>query len=344
MQHPEAVKMSIGSIKKYLKGNNRGIAGACMLVLAVGAGAQQAPVTRGGTSIDDRLSRVERLLEGQALFDLVNQIDTLQRELQRMRGELEQHSYELEQLRNRQRDLFVDIDRRLQKLEGGRTGLSPATMAPTVPMVLSDSGDNPPLEVLTPATEPIEPDGAEQAPPLSVETQASVDQAAAPAPLSTPSAESQAAAAPGAVPGSVATLPAGAVAVDPALAEASYREAFGLLKAGRYDESIAAFNAYLVEFPTSTYADNAQYWLGEAYYVMRQFEAAIGEYQKLIQSYPQSAKLTHAQLKMGYSLHEIGKTAEAKLQLESLVSSYPGTTTARLAEKRLQQIRMEEGP
>lgn len=314
-------------------------AAALLLGAAAGAFAQQAPVTRGGgTSIDDRLARIERLLDSQGLFDLMNQIDGLQREVQRLRGQLEQHGYELEQLRNRQRDLFVDIDRRLQRFEGGAgAGTAPAA---TDPLLSARPGaEEPPLQVLNPAAPAAEPSGAPQAPSLAVETEAAAEQAP---PAAADAGTAMAAA--GAGSGAALSVPpsTAAGAFDPAAAEAAYRDAFSLLKSGRYDESITAFKNYLAEYPGSEYADNAQYWLGEAYYVTRQFEAAIAEYQKLIQAYPQSSKLTHAQLKLGYSLHELGKLDEAKQQLENLVNAYPGTTTARLAEQRLQQIRVQE--
>ena len=58
-------------------------------------------------------------------------------------------------------------------------------------------------------------------------------------------------------------------------------------------------------------------------------------------SYPESQKLTHALLKVGYSYHELGKIPEAKASLEDLKLRYPGTTAARLADERLQRIRLE---
>jgi tol-pal system protein YbgF len=318
------------------------------------APAEPAPVTRaGGGSVEARIERIERLLESQGLFDLVNQLDQLQREVQRLQGQLEQQSYELEQLRGRQRELYVDVDRRLQGVEQGETPGAGVEQ----PLALAPGAADPPLQALTPVTEP----GAigPQAPPLSVElaspstaapapvpqasaAPAPVPQAAAtpaPAPITAPVRPPIAAAAPPAS-GQVMALPGGTA--NAGAAEAAYNQAFSLLKAGRYDEAIAAFNGYLVEYPNSEYADNAQYWLGEAYYVTRQFEPAIAEYRKLIQAFPQSTKVAHAQLKIGYAYHELGQIEAAKAQLEQLAAASPGTTTARLAEKRLQDIRLQQ--
>lgn len=68
-------------------------------------------------STDERLARLERILENQGLVDMLMRIDNLQSELQILRGEIELHSHELEEIKQRQRDLYVDIDRRLLRLE-----------------------------------------------------------------------------------------------------------------------------------------------------------------------------------------------------------------------------------
>ncbi|MGR8921603.1 MAG: tol-pal system protein YbgF, partial [Gammaproteobacteria bacterium] len=132
--------------------------------------------------------------------------------------------------------------------------------------------------------------------------------------------------------------------IDSAESEAAYREAFKLLKAGQYEESIAGFNAYLEQYPASQYADNAQYWLGEAEYVMRRFDAAIGEYQKLIDRYPNSKKRSHAMLKIAYSYDELGMTDQAVGVLGDLKTRFAGSAAARLADERLERIRAAAAP
>ena len=112
-----------------------------------------------------------------------------------------------------------------------------------------------------------------------------------------------------------------------------------MLKAGQYEDSIAAFDSYLATYPGSQYADNAQYWLGEAYYVMRQFEPAIEQYQRLIQSYPASKKQSHAMLKIAYSYDELGQGEQARAVLNDLKARFPGSAAARLADERLQRLR-----
>jgi tol-pal system protein YbgF len=83
-----------------------------------------APVSRPAATTntqklttEERLSRLERILDSQGLVDMLMRMDTLQNEIQKLRGDLELQSHQLEEIKQRQRDLYVDIDRRLLQLE-----------------------------------------------------------------------------------------------------------------------------------------------------------------------------------------------------------------------------------
>lgn len=127
--------------------------------------------------------------------------------------------------------------------------------------------------------------------------------------------------------------------VDSPESEAAYRDAFTLLKAGQYEQAVGAFEAYLAAYPASQYNDNAQYWLGEAHYVMRQFEPAIVHYQKVVTDYPDSQKQSHAMLKIAYSYDELGRRDAAAAVLEDLKQRFAGSAAARLADERLARLR-----
>ncbi len=85
----------------------------------------------------------------------------------------------------------------------------------------------------------------------------------------------------------------------------AYQAAFGMLKDGQYDRAIAAFQKFLVAYPASSLAENAQYWLGEAYYVNKAFPDAQSAFQRVIDKYPQSRKRPDALLKIGYCQYEL---------------------------------------
>ncbi len=82
------------------------------VVDATGAGGSGSS---SGPSLEARLSR----LENQTLLDLMERMDRLQNEVQRMLGEMEEQAHSMESLNKRQRDLYLDIDQRLRKIEQG---------------------------------------------------------------------------------------------------------------------------------------------------------------------------------------------------------------------------------
>ena len=118
----------------------------------------------------------------------------------------------------------------------------------------------------------------------------------------------------------------------------NYEAAFELLKQQRYQAAGAAFGQFLVSFPDSQLADNAQYWLAEAYYVTDQFEEALGQFQVVFSGYPRSRKIPDALLKIGFSNYELGRWDSARAALERVREDYPDSTAARLAGQRLSRM------
>ena len=268
------------------------LAAAACLGSAAGALAQ-APVV-DPRDLDERLKRIERLFASESLFKLFDEVESLGTEVRELRGQLEALSHAHTQLKERQRELYLDADQRLQRIES-------ATPAPA-------AGPAP-----APATPPA--------------TSATPSQATAP---------SQPAPAPATPSTSEATPPAG---IDPFAEQQAYQSAFDLLKSGRYEDAAVAFQQVLAEFPAGSYADNAQYWLGETFYITRRFEQAVQEFERLVSTHPTSQKLTHALLKIGYAYDELGNLKEAERVLSELIERHPQSAAAGLARKRLMSIR-----
>ena len=109
----------------------------------------------------------------------------------------------------------------------------------------------------------------------------------------------------------------------------------------RYDEAATAFRAFLKNYPGSSYADNAQYWLGEVYYVTRDFRAALDEFGALLKRFPDSPKVPGAMLKMGYSQYELKNWKAAADLLDQVTRRFPGTSMAKLARERLARMKQE---
>lgn len=135
--------------------------------------------------------------------------------------------------------------------------------------------------------------------------------------------------------------PAPAPAGDPGNRQAAYQKAFNTLKEGKYPEAIKEFKNFIAAYPTGDYADNAHYWLAEAYYVSRDFNTSRDIFRKLIKDFPQSAKVPDALLKIGFIEYETGQKANAKELLTEVVKRYPDSSAAKLAEKRLDKLRQD---
>ncbi len=306
-----------------------------LLIVAPGyfhfAAARAEEAVDPNAAILSRLDNIERLLTNRGLLEMLQQIERLQEEINRLLGEIEAQNHALEQIKKRQRDLYTDIDQRLQQLEG-----APPVAAQTIRPGAATDMTNPPLETLSPIIEPVGTD--ENVPadtPLTLEI-VKQDQPA-PATPPTPGADDDATAMVEPEPGEddiTNTL----MEPDPIQARADYVQAFKLLKQSLYKQSVRAFREFLRRYPDSEDADNAQFWLGEAYYVNSLFNQALIEYSALLQNYPDSQKRSQAQLKLAYSLHRLGQIEPAKKQLEELIQRYPGTTAARLAQDRLKKI------
>jgi tol-pal system protein YbgF len=226
---------------------------------------QDDPVALKLAEIERRLSALERVLANGSLVDLTIQVDELQRQVAGLQGRTESLEHEAEGTVSRQRDLYVDLDDRIQSLE--------------------QSAQNAAVNVM---------DGGSLAP--------------------------------------------GQLPVPGGSDRDNYQAAFELLKEQRYEPAAMAFQQFLVSFPDSQLADNAQYWLAESYYVTDQFEKALEQFQLVISRFPRSRKVPDALLKIGYSNYGLQRWESARGALGRVQADYPDTTAARLAEQRLKRM------
>ena len=139
--------------------------------------------------------------------------------------------------------------------------------------------------------------------------------------------------------GSAAAGDAGGAGSDD---KAAYQVAFGLLKDSQYDRAIVAFQKFLVSYPDSQLADNAQYWLGEANYVNKAFPEAQTAFQRVVDKYPQSRKRPDALLKIGYCEYELKQWDTAKATLSQVVTQFADTPAGHLAQQRLDRMATEQ--
>lgn len=83
---------------------------------------EEDPVYLKLTDLEARLMRIERVIDNQSILELANRLDQLQSQGQSLRGEVETLQFESEQGASSQRELYMDLDRRLQALENRLSG------------------------------------------------------------------------------------------------------------------------------------------------------------------------------------------------------------------------------
>jgi tol-pal system protein YbgF len=142
--------------------------------------------------------------------------------------------------------------------------------------------------------------------------------------------------------GSAGAAAAGASAASGGDDKAAYQAAFDMLKNSQFDAAIAAFQKFLVSYPDSTLADNAQYWLGEANYVNRSFTDAQAAFQRVVDKYPQSRKVPDALLKIGYCQYELKQFDAARQTLSKVAAQFPDSPSGHLAQQRLDKMAAEK--
>ena len=114
-----------------------------------------------------------------------------------------------------------------------------------------------------------------------------------------------------------------------------YRQGLEELRGGHDAAAIATFRKFLKTYPQHHYGDNAQFALGECYYDLKQYRAAVRELRLVGERYPHGNKVPDAMLKLSEAQLALGDTHEARGVLEALVRMYPRHSASQLAAERL---------
>lgn len=210
--------------------------------------------------MEERVAQMENTARSQGV-ELLSQLDALKSELATLRGQVEVHAHDIETTQKRQRDLYVDLDSRLRKLE------------------------QPPAADASGQVDSAKPASSDQT-PVGDESKA-------------------------------------------------YDAALGLFKSGNYQGAIDGFQSFVGAHPNSQLAPSAYYWIGNAYFNLRDYKNAIANQQKLVSQYPNSPKVPDALLNIASSQQGLGDASAAKKTLKNIVDKYPLSNAAELAKKRL---------
>jgi len=226
-------------------------------------------VTENQRQVAEQLKKLDAAVSAasdrSALIQLSTQVENLSNEMARMRGQLEVLGNQAETADRRQKDLYLDIDTRLRKLEQAREGTAPDK------------------------------------------------------PAATPEADA-----------------------SPAEMRA-YQAALDQFKLQNYPMAVSAMQGFLVTYPASKLAPNAQYWVGMAYSGQRDYKQAIAAQRKLLTTYPDSDKAPDAMLSIASAQETMGDRKGAQKTLEELVTKYPKSSAAASAKQRMAAFSKSKG-
>ena len=229
------------------------------ILMSVGvATAAPAPVEDiAGGSSDDRIARLERMLKAKQAseFETQQRLDTLQQEVLDLRGLTEQQNYQINQMLQRQRQLYEDI----ANLSSAKSSSTVSATVASEPSVSSSLGET-----------------------------------------------------------------------------ASYESAVNLvLKERKYDEAIPAFRNFIKSYPESTYAANANYWLGQLLYNKAEFAEATQAFNTVVNKFKDSSKRADSLVKLGMIAQKNSDVVSAKRFYQQVLKEYENSAAARIAKQQL---------
>ena len=119
--------------------------------------------------------------------------------------------------------------------------------------------------------------------------------------------------------------------------KAKYEKVLQLYEKRQYKTAIQKFRQLLQENPNTSLSDNCQYWIGESYYSLGQYNQAIVEFEKVF-TFPNSNKEDAAQLKIGMSYMKLGNKKRAADAFNTLIERYPKSEYIPLAKRLLNRL------
>lgn len=259
--------------------------------------------------------RAEAYNRNANIYELLDRIEKLQNEVRQLRGTVEEQTYKISTLESRQQAMYLDFGQHLQAL--AKTS-EPVIEQEDDSIVEPKDKDELIDTVLTASETRIEPLLEESA--VITETASILDDAE---PISEP---------------------ARTLYKRPVIEQKqAFQQAYEMLRTGASSDSITLFTQFLQDYPRGVYADQASYWLAEAYQLNQQPDLARLTFQNIVNQFANSPKVPDAKLKLAYIAADFKNYAQARQQLINISNSYSGTIVAYLAAQKLKELPSTKG-
>jgi tol-pal system protein YbgF len=234
--------------------------------------------------------------QGQAALSSEMRIIAMEDRMRELNGRIEELNNTISQLKQQLDRFSSDVDVRFSQIQGGGAANPPPQLAPL-------NGAPPP-----PQSKPPVGAGVDLSQPASRSGT-----------LGTIGADG----APVLHPPQQATAPAAAPPPPSGNATDQYNYAMGLLTQANYPAAEQAMRGFVERYPKDPLAGNAQYWLGETFYVRKDWANAATAFAQGYEKYPKGQKASDDLLKLGMSLTNLDQKADACRAYARLERDFP---------------------
>ncbi len=252
---------------------------------------------------------------------LSGRIDQIDEQIRSLTGRSEELDYRVAQIQRRLDKLVEDVDFRLSAIEKAMAERGGAAVAGAPPAA-------PPTVAGSPATPAPANAAANRSsdPSTAVKPEGNLGTLVVTGSGSTVTAtQSPNATLPTPPPARAA---ARTVKLPTGTAQEQYNYAFGLLRQGDYGEAEQAFNEFIGANQGDPLAGNAQYWLGETYYVRKDWQSAATTFLAGYQKYPKGNKAPDSLVKLGMTLTNLNQKPEACAAFGQFNKEFPQAPVA----------------
>ncbi len=144
-----------------------------------------------------------------------------------------------------------------------------------------------------------------------------------------------------AIPGSQTNPADGSkdISANPVGENRAFETAYGFYRTENYQSAAIAFRDFLQQFPQSVHEANVYYWMGNAYFLSKNYANSLDGYQNLLNKYPDHPRAPEAMLNMVECQIELKNKTAAIKTLKQLTSQFPGSDAADKAKKRLATLK-----
>ena len=257
-----------------------------------------------GLSAEQRMSKLENQIENINGQNFISKIDELQTRVQKLTGQVEDQTHQIEQLNSQVRNFYQDLNQRLEKANPEKSDAEkPKAEKPVV--------DKPVAAKAKVISEPVIGEVVEAMPTSAPEaTAVPVQNQEAPTKPKTDK--------------------------DFLKEQQMYQTAIDLLPGKHYETSSKKLRDYLKTYPKGAYIANAHYWLGEINFMKKNYDAAEEEFKVVVDKHAKSKRVSDAMFKLALVHQYQGREAQAKQELKKVMQRYPGTSAATLAKAQLE--------